>query len=231
MKCCFAGIYRGSIPLVTHSTEDGMWDRIFLNMCENGKVKQGIQLLNTNGYLMGILRDVDDLSFMIVTKDIDDKTAEDHLQRLKSEFIRANLNWRTAEQLSLMSVYEGKLTDFMTRVTRQAKVSKIETNVSGTMDEMKEQYYELFQRQCNLEHINQLAEELDSHSGLYENNAVKLKRKLCWERYRWYVIGGSITLIVFLIIIIVSCGGFNLQPRCIKPAATPAPTTPPVDPA
>lgn len=224
MKCAYAGIYRGSTPLVTHSSEDGIWDRLFLNMWDNGKVKPGSQLLNTNGYLLAILRDADDLTFVIVTKEIDDKSAEDNLQRLKSEFIRANLNWRTAEQLSLMSVYEGKLTDFMTKITRQAKVSKIEQNVSGTLDEMKEQYYELFQRQVKLDHIHELATELDTHSNLYETRAVEVKRKLCWQKYRFYVIAGLIFIGLFFIILFISCGGFNLQPRCIKPKPTPTPT-------
>ena len=66
MKCCYAGIYRETIPLVTCSTENGNWDRVFLNMSEHGQIKDGMQIMNVNGYLWGIMKEREGLTFLIV---------------------------------------------------------------------------------------------------------------------------------------------------------------------
>ena len=216
MKCCYAGIYRETIPLVTCSTENGNWDRVFLNMSEHGQIKDGIQIMNVNGYLWGIMKEREGLTFLIVNKNIDQKTTEESLQQLKSQFIRANLNWRGAEQLGLMPEYESKLSDFMRTVSTQGKMATIQSNLVDTTQNMTDTYEELLIRGRRIEDVTSLSDQLETNTTIYVEEARNLKFKLFFRKYKYHFLVGIVILIIFYLILALACGGFDLQPRCIK---------------
>ena len=216
MKCCYAGIYRETIPLVTCSTENGNWDRVFLNMSEHGQIKDGIQIMNVNGYLWGIMKEREGLTFLIVNKNIDQKTTEESLQQLKSQFIRANLNWRGAEQLGLMPEYESKLSDFMRTVSTQGKMATIQSNLVDTTQNMTDTYEELLIRGRRIEDVTSLSDQLETNTTIYVEEARNLKFKLFFRKYKYHFLVGIAILIIFYLILALACGGFDLQPRCIK---------------
>ena len=214
-QCSFAGIYRDTTPLVTCSLEAGTWDRVFLNMCDHGKIKDGTQIMNVNGYLWGILREKEGLTFLIVNKGFTQIATEEALQRLKSDFIRANLNWRTAEQLSLMSEYEGKLSDFMYKISQQAKISAIQSNMVDTQESMKATYEEVLTRGMNMDNLTSLSDQLETNATIYKEEATDLRRKMFWRKYRLYFLIGLLAIAFIYILLVVGCGGFDLKPNCI----------------
>ena len=217
---CFAGIYRNSTPLVIYSTENGTWDKVFLNMCEHGNIKDGVQIMNTNGYLWGILRDKDGLTFFIVTQGFTQQSTEESLQQLKSQFIRSNLDWRNAEQLGLTAEYQNKLAHFVVRSSQQAKISIIKQNMNDTQDGMTSAYGELLIRDMNLNQLGNLSDQLETNTKIYNDEAKVLQRHLCWRKYKNYVFVTLAILVFLYLIIVISCGGFDLKPRCIKPKTT-----------
>ena len=216
MKCCYAGIYRETIPLVTCSTENGNWDRVFLNMSEHGQIKDGMQIMNVNGYLWGIMKEREGLTFLIVNKSIDQKTTEEALQQLKSQFIRANLNWRGAEQLGLMPIYESKLSDFMKTVSTQGKMASIKNNLMDTTQSMTDTYEELLIRGRTVEDVTSLSDKLETNTTIYIEEARNLKIKIFFRKYGRYIIFAVVGIILFYTLLAIGCGGFDLQPRCIK---------------
>ena len=229
-SCCFSGIYRDTTPLCTCSTENGNWDRVFLNMCEHGQVKDGTQIMNVNGYIWGILKEKEGLTFLIVCRNVNQQTVDESLQQLKSQFVRSNLNWKTAEQLSLMTAFEGKLSDFMRRVSTQGKLASIQANINETTDTMKSSYEEVLIRGINMENLTSLSDQLDQSATMYKEESTELKKAMCWRKYRFYVIGSIIVLIVLYVILVIICGGFDLKPRCIAENSSPTPSpTPAVD--
>lgn len=223
MSCCFAGIYRNTIPLVTCSTENGNWDRVFLNMSDHGQIKEGIQVMNVSGFLWGILREQEGLTFLIVNRSIDQKTTEEALKQLKSIFIRTGLNWRTAEQLELMSQFEGKLTEFMKTVSTQGKLATIKDNVADTTASMTSTYEELLLRGTHLDNVTSLSDQLETNTTMYVEEARDLKKKLMWRKYRRYAFWIVIALIALYFLLVLICGGFDLRPRCVSAKPTPEP--------
>jgi hypothetical protein len=49
---------------------------------------------------------------------------------------------------------------------------------------------------ANLEHIHDQTEELLQQAGMFRDNSRKLKKSLCWDMYKLYILCGCITIII-----------------------------------
>ena len=217
MECCYVGIYRGTIPLVTVSSVPGTWDKLYLNMCEHNQIIDGVQTMQkSDGYYWGVFRDKDSLTFLIVNKGINQVVMESSLESLRSGFHRHQLDWKKSEQHGLKIHYEGTLSAFMQKVTRDLKVKQVQMNVAEISDNMSESYQNVLLRGKNLDQVTQLTDQLGSTTTLYKRESVNVKRSFCWEKYRWTFFLIIILLIFIYIIAILFCGGIDLKPYCFK---------------
>lgn len=213
----YGAVYRNTVPLVTYSVEPGSWDNVYVNMVNHGKVQIGFNPMQINNMTLGILSEKTGLAFLLVMKGNEESVLIKSLEDLKSDFLRRNLNWQACGQNDLYPEYGGRLKELMDFYGRSQKIGAIQTNMQDSIQSMNEALESALLRGQNLEKFDNLADSIGSSASVYQQDARKLKNKMCWQKYQWYIIGGGIVLLLFLILLFSLCGGFDLKPHCIKP--------------
>ena len=86
------------------------------------------------------------------------------------------------------------------------KISMIKQNIAQAQDTMAKNLEEALRRGEKLEDMEAKAQNLNDHAHEFERNANKLKNKMCWQRWQYYIIGVVIIIVVILIIVLIACG-------------------------
>ena len=86
------------------------------------------------------------------------------------------------------------------------KISTIKPNLAEAQETMAKNLEEALRRGEKLEDMEAKAQGLKEHASEFERNSSTLKNKMCWQKWRYYIIGAivAIVLIAIIVIIIVS---------------------------
>ena len=95
---------------------------------------------------------------------------------------------------------------------RAQKIATIKGNIAATQEKMTENLTQALIRGEKLEVMEEKANNIKEHAEVFHRAANTVKRKMCWERYRWYVLGVLIALVLIFILFLIFCKGF----KCTK---------------
>jgi len=201
----------------------GTWDKLYLNMDEHNQIKEGSQTMQkSDGYFWGVYREKEGLTFLIVNRGFHQGVMESSLETMRNRFHRANLNWRNAEQHGLKMQYERELEVFMQQVSQNLKAKQISRNLTDTTETMKDTYQKVLLRGKQLDSISQISDQLGNTASMYRTESQAVKRAVFWDKYRWRILAVVLILLIFVILLMVICGGVDFKPHCIS-AGTPTP--------
>jgi vesicle-associated membrane protein 7 len=54
--------------------------------------------------------------------------------------------------------------------------------------------------------MEQKAESIKESANTFQREATNVRRKMCWQKWRWYIIGVLILLVIIFIIVWIACG-------------------------
>jgi tetrahydromethanopterin S-methyltransferase subunit F len=84
-----------------------------------------------------------------------------------------------------------------------AKIAQINANLSSAQQVMSENLSRALERSEKLEVMEKKAEDIRASAQLFNREATDLRKAMCIQRYKWYVIGAVVVLVVIAVIIVV----------------------------
>ena len=92
-----------------------------------------------------------------------------------------------------------------------SKINKIKENLEETQETMTRAMEQVLLRDSSIHEMETKTNNLTEAAIIYERSANSLKRKMCWEKYKYYIVGIIIVLVVLFLIVVISCGGFSFE--------------------
>ena len=225
MSFVYALVARGETPLAEYSSVQGNYKAVAVRMLASIDPKKPVHLLEQDKYVFQSLTETDRMTFLCLT----DKTVAQQLRQAFLEELQRK--WRTKygsqgatfQSYSKDKEFQPEIQALFTTYNseRAQKLANIKSNISVAQDKMTENLTLALARGEQLEIMDQKADKILQHSQAFNREAANVNRKMCWQRYRWYVVGIVISIILLYIIIAQFCGyGFEI---CFPKSPSPTP--------
>ena len=78
----------------------------------------------------------------------------------------------------------------------EKKLADVTSKLENVKNIMVDNIELALENSANLEHIHDQTEELLQQAGVFRDNSRKLKKSLCWDMYKLYILCGCITIII-----------------------------------
>ena len=185
----YSVISRGQTILVQNAFINGNFDQNYLDIINKISDFDSI-IINENKYY--ILKYEEELFFGLVTsKDYDDINSLNLLNLIKNKFLELFLkNWKKVSVFGMQQEFGFELKIIITNYFK--------SNINLNSTEIS-----IFSSSENSESKINNAKEYIKHAEI-------IKRKFCWEKFKYYFLIFLI-LLIFLIIFIIICNGFNFK--------------------
>jgi hypothetical protein len=85
----------------------------------------------------------------------------------------------------------------------QAKIAEINANLAATQQVMTENLARALQRSEQLEVMEKKAEDIRTSAQSFKREADDVNKMMCWQRCKWFVIGGIVAVVVIAIVVVV----------------------------
>lgn len=144
------------------------------------------------------------LNFVVVgTLSFQPDQAYECLEKIKTDFYQHNhkSDWENAKPYGLQNNFSSQIKKNVLSYSRESKLSQIQNNLQDTQDKMTESMKSLVLRGRELEDLDEGAVSLEASSRSFERQAKSIRRKMCWQQYRWYILA----VIVLIALIIFFC--------------------------
>lgn len=158
-------------------------------------------------YLYTTLSDSDNITFI----GISDKSTE---AQLRNSFINEiQREWRLKYGSSCSSfaahekdaefgpIIEKVLNNYNNERAKQLQV--VHNNISEAQMEMSKNMEMALNRRNRINEISEKADDVSQQSQLYYQGTTDLRRKMCWQKYKMFVLIGSLITILIIFLIIV----------------------------
>lgn len=158
-------------------------------------------------YLFTTLSDSDNITFI----GISDKTAD---AQLRNSFINEiQREWRLKYGSSCSSfaahekdaefgpIIEKVLNNYNNERTKQLQV--VHNNISEAQMEMSKNMEMALNRGNRINEISEKADDVSQQSQLYYQGTTELRRKMCWQKYKMFVIIGVIVTFFIILLIVI----------------------------
>jgi vesicle-associated membrane protein 7 len=208
----YSVVAHGTTPLAEFSlASEGNIKTMALRMLEQIDPSQQWAELSSNKLVLYSLTEPDRMTYICLTTD----RANVQLRRSFLEEIKGKWRSKYGNQGTSMKAYEKNAefsnvikTAFNTYNSERAqKVALIKDNLQKAQDETAQNLTKALARGEQLEIMSQKAEKIRDSAQAFHRSAGNLKRAMCWQKWRWYIIGGSILLILIFILVMFLCGG------------------------
>jgi vesicle-associated membrane protein 7 len=205
-------VAHGTTPLAEYSlVSEGNIKTMALRMLEQIDPSQQWAEVDSNKFILYALTEPDRMTYICLTTD----RASVQLRRSFLEELKGKWRSKYGNQGSSMKAYEknGEFsnvikTAFNTYNSERAqKVALIKENLQKAQDETAQNLTKALARGEQLEIMSQKADKIRDSAQAFHRSAGNLKRAMCWQKWRWYIIGGCILLVVIFIITMLICGG------------------------
>jgi vesicle-associated membrane protein 7 len=90
--------------------------------------------------------------------------------------------------------------------SQYAKIQTIKDNQRETQVQMTENLTLALQRGAGLDELSTKADTLKESAQTFHREATAIKRQMCCQKWRWYIIGITIAVVIIFAIVWMSCG-------------------------
>lgn len=216
----YALVARGSTPLAEFSLVSGNHRNTALNILEKVDPKKPNSIHDSGDKSFYTLTDPDRTTFLVMCSSKVQRTVQaNFLQDLQRKWRQKygnkastfapsskNQEFGATEINSLLKQYN---------TSSQQKIAQVKQNLADTQEKMSQNIAQAFQRGDQLEIMQQKSENIRDSAQVFHRDATRLARQMCFQKYRWYIIGGAAAVVLIIIIVFVACGGFTFK-RCKK---------------
>ena len=212
MSYDFAAVSRDKTILALYATSPGNSDVLTVEILSGIEPNETQATREKGQSRFFVIHSKEGLNF-IVGGSFDAKASDafSFLQNLQRKFlIQYSRNWKNAQLYGMQQEFGPQIKQMIENTHRQA-IETIQSNIEETQEIMTRNFEQALLRESTLSEMESKAQNLTNVAATFELSARAVKRKLCWEKYRYYVIGVSIIVIVLFLIIVISCGGFSFS--------------------
>ncbi|EAY22776.1 Synaptobrevin family protein [Trichomonas vaginalis G3] len=203
----YACVAKGAAPLAEFSTVTGNQQSIAIKMLENVDPKKPSTILEEGDYIYQVLADPDRMNFLCLAK----KTATFQLRQTFLEELQRKWRVKYKNQGSSFEAYSKSkefgpdIQSLFTQYNseRAAKIAAIKSNIAATQEKMAENLTQALIRGEKLDVMEEKSNSIKEHAEVFHRAANKVKNRMCFEHYKWYIIGGIIGAVFLAGVIIV----------------------------
>ena len=212
MSYDFAAVTREKTILALYASSGGNADVVTLEILAGIDPNETRATRERSQSRFFIIHDKGGLNFIVgASTDAKPDEAFTFLQNLQRKFLLQNARtWKTAQLYGLQQEFGPQIKQ-MIESHANTKITQIKENLEETQEIMTHSFEQALLRESNLSEIEAKANNLSNVAMSYELSARSVKRKLCWEKYRYYIIECLIIIIVLFLIVLISCGGFSFS--------------------
>lgn len=208
----YALVARGNTPLAEFSKVTGSNNvkPIALRMLENIDPKKQMHVLDQDKYVFQCLTSKDRMNYLCLTE----KTASAQLrsafleqlqQKWVSKYGNKGATFKSLEKsMEFAPEIEALFTTFNSE--RAAKIASIKGNIAEAQEKMTENLAEALVRGEKLTIMEEKANSIKNNADTFKRTAADVKRKMCFQKYRWYALGALVVVILILILLFAICG-------------------------
>ena len=121
MSFCYALVCKGEVPLCQYCAVSGNFDLYYQKFLSNAEPNEDITLFKSDGYIWGVKKTPEELSFLCVVRDDCDKDIiVKILNEIRNKFLKNyGTIWREATRFSLQSAFEPFLVEISNLVPQK----------------------------------------------------------------------------------------------------------------
>ena len=203
-------------PLAEYSLISGNYKNIALKMLQSIDSKTPNAIVEQGKNIFYSLTDPDHVTFLVLC----DSTVQATLRNSFLEELQRK--WRQRYGNSAASFAPNSknqefgnteiaslLRSFNTE--RNAKLAQAKQNLEETQNKMTQNLTMAFARGEQLNIMEQKAENIKTSAQTFHREATNVRRKMCFQKWRWYILGAAIVAVVIFIIVVIACGGFSFK--------------------
>ena len=208
----FACVSRGPIVLAHYLAVSGDFEDQCLEVRQNMLPNENTKIVEKPSTRIFIQREsASDLYFICAgTPQLDSKQALAFLDNLQKKFIiQFSRESKTASALALQQDFGDQIKE-MIKQSNTSKIQMIEANIGDAQHNLNEALQQAMLRGDTLESMNEKADTMALNAHEYDRSAVRLRRRMCWQKYKWYLFT-ILAIIVLLVIILLSICGTDLS--------------------
>lgn len=206
----YALVARGTTVLADYSAQQGpfntMAPRYLEKVSEQG---QGTTQIPEGDFVIEILSSTNRLNFLVVT-------SKNTTTQLRTAFLESmQTKWNEKRYGSVASIQPyAKNKDFGPSIRdlflqfnseRAERFARIQQNISEAQEITADSLTQALIRGEKLNDMEDKANSIKNHASDFQKSAKRLKQKMCWEKYRYYIFGLILLIIIALIILFSVC--------------------------
>jgi hypothetical protein len=221
----YALVARGTTPLAEYSIVQGNARSIAVKMLESIDPKKPRNMVEQSNGTFLSLTESDRLTYLCLTdRQINAGTGYTFLEELRNKWKARygnsaasfapnskNAEFGQAEMASLMRNYNTQSSQ---------KLNQIKSNLENAQSTMAQNLSMTLARGEQLTTMEGKAEDIRNSAQSFRREAEKVRCQECVAKWRWYILGTAIVLVVILVIVLAACD-FDFH-RC-KKSSTPTP--------
>ena len=217
MTILYAAVLKGNTIIASYSPSKQDYEKDILKLCpsSNSKSEQVISSNNVFSY-----HTTPTLCFACVTLQTSDRvTPLNYLDALSRRWASTICPVQpSASRHSYDQHFSQSFGEFTSNFGKSSeKTAEINKKLDETQELMSSALAKAYERGNELESIDGKTEELLSTSEEFRTQATNLKNKMRCKHYKEIAMWTIIVICVIYIVASWFCGGFDLQPNCIKP--------------
>ena len=209
-RISYAAVARNTTILVQDAISGGNFDQWTTDILGQINPSQNQIMTEKGQYRFFVIHDQSGLNVICAANStLQGKLAFDFLEDVQKRFnLQYARSWKNATAFGMQQEFSAQLHSLLQN-SNDDKIRQIKSNIADAQSTMTEAMQSALLRGDKIESMSQKADVLANNAKDYERNATKVKRKMCWEKYRWYLLGVIIAIIVILVIVLIACGGFS----------------------
>ena len=175
-----------------------------------------------------VLHEVTGLNFIVGTDNyVSSNDAFTFLQNLERKFIlQYAKQWKTAHIYQMQQEFSPQIKN-MIDSKALIKIEQIKENLEETQVFMNHTFEQALLRESKLSELEDRSTRLANGASEFERNAGRIRRRMWFEHYKYYIVGFCIIAGAIFLAIIAVCGGFSFSECKSKPKPTPTPSISP----
>jgi vesicle-associated membrane protein 7 len=209
----------GSTPLAEYAAFEGNFKQFAIAMLDQIDPTQTYSQSASENHVFFALNEPSRMIYLCLT----DKKASEILRKNFLDELRNKWHAKYGNTGEKMRPYE-KSSEFGPEIKRifgtynsdrAQKIAQVKENIQKTQDATTQNLTLALARGEQLEIMSQKADKIKDSATAFHREAKNVSRMMCWQKWRWYVIGGVIIAVVIFIILLIACGGFAFK-KCKK---------------
>ena len=213
----YAMVARGTTPLAEYNLDNSTNNRQYaIKILDKVDPNHPNLISEKDGNVICTLTDLDRITFLVsCNKTVAPSTRTAFLEDVQRKWRQLYGNRADGFAADSKNDEFGKteLAKFLNNYNNDTtkKLNEAKRNLAATEEKMNENIAKAFTRGDQLEEMEKKAENIKDSAQTFEHEATQLKRAMCCQKWRWYMLGAFAVLIVILILVVIICGGFTFR--------------------